>query len=50
MPTAEQPVWFKDPKLFAPREDGNSFYTSSLVLDGKGVLWCNDKVRQAKLG
>lgn len=22
MPTAEQPVWFKDPKLFAPREDG----------------------------
>lgn len=43
MPTAEQPVWFKEPKLFAPREDGNSFYTSSLVLDGKGVLWCNDK-------
>lgn len=43
MPTAEQPVWFKEPKLFAPREDGNSFYTSSLVLDGKGVLWYNDK-------
>lgn len=36
-------VWFKDPKLFAPREAGNSFYTSYLVLDGKGVLWYNDK-------
>ena len=32
MPTDEQPVWFKDPKLFAPREDGNSFSPSTRVI------------------
>ena len=41
MPNAEQPIWFKEPKLFAPR-NGNSFYTSYTVQDGKGVLWFND--------
>ena len=41
-PTAEQPISFKPPKLFAPRERGNAFYTSYCILDGKGVLWYND--------
>ena len=27
VPDAEQPVWFDEPVLFAPRESGNSFYT-----------------------
>lgn len=34
---------FSDPKPFAPREDGNSFYASDTVLDGQGVLWFNDR-------
>ena len=42
MPNAEQPIWFKAPKLFAPR-DGNSFYTSYCIVDGKGILWFNDR-------
>ena len=42
-PNAEQPVEFMEPKLFAPRENGNSFYSSYTVLNGKGVLWFNDK-------
>ena len=41
-PDAEQPIWFREPKLFAPRQGGNSFYTSYCILDGKGVLWYND--------
>jgi hypothetical protein len=41
-PDAEQPVEFAPPKLFAERENGNSFYTSYTVLDGKGVLWFPD--------
>ena len=41
-PGAEQPIWFKPPKLFAPRKNGNSFYTSYCLVDGKGVLWFND--------
>ena len=41
-PGAEQPIWFKPPKLFAPRQNGNSFYTSYCLVDGKGVLWFND--------
>ena len=41
-PNAEQPIEFKEPKLFAPRKGGNSFYTSYCVVDGKGVLWYND--------
>lgn len=43
MPDAEQPVWFDAPKLFAPRKIGNSFYASYSILDGKGVLWYNDR-------
>ena len=41
-PDAEQPIWFSRPKLFAPRKNGNSFYTSYCIVDGKGVLWYND--------
>lgn len=43
MPDAEQPVWFLDPKPFADRPTGNSFYTSYTVQDGKGVLWFPDR-------
>ena len=42
-PDAEQPVWFAPPQLFSERESNNSFYTSSTVVDGKTVLWYNDK-------
>ena len=42
VPDAEQPVWFDEPVLFAPRESGNSFYTSYTVLDGVGTLWFGD--------
>ena len=42
MPDAEQPIWFKAPKLFAPRPNNNSFYTSYTVQNGKGVLRFND--------
>ena len=41
-PNAEQPVAFAAPKLFAERENGNSFYTSYTVADGQGVLWFPD--------
>jgi len=37
----DQPVEFAPPKLFAPR-NGNSFYSSYTVHDGKGILWFND--------
>ena len=42
-PEAEQPIQFAEPKLFAPRKGGNSFYTSYTVIDGKGILWFPDK-------
>jgi hypothetical protein len=42
-PNAEQPIQFTEPKLFAPRKGGNSFYTSYTVIDGKGILWFPDK-------
>lgn len=42
MPDAEQPIWFAPPQLFAERPEGNSFYTSYSIVDGKGVLWFND--------
>ena len=42
-PTGDQPIRFRSPKLFAPRSEGNSFYSSYTVLDGEGVLWFNDK-------
>ena len=41
-PDAEQPIAFAPPKLFAERENGNSFYTSYTVVDGKGILWFPD--------
>lgn len=41
-PDAEQPVEFAPPKLFAERENGNSFYTSYTVAGGQGVLWFPD--------
>ena len=37
-----QPVEFAEPKMFAPRPGGNSFYTSYCVVDGKGILWYPD--------
>ena len=39
---AEQPIEFAPMKLFAERENGNSFYTSYTVSDGKGILWFPD--------
>ncbi len=41
-PQAEQPITFAPPKLFAERENGNSFYTSYTFSDGQGVLWFPD--------
>ena len=42
-PTGEQPVRFAEPKLFAPRKSGNSFYASYTVDEnGVGILWFND--------
>lgn len=43
MPDAEQPVWFAPPQLFNERPEGNSFYTSCTLVDGKTVLWYGDK-------
>lgn len=40
---AKQPIWFGKPKLFIDRENGNSFYTSSTLIDGKAVLWYPDQ-------
>ena len=40
---AEQPVEFAPPKLFAERENGNSFYTSYTIVDGQGILWFPDR-------
>lgn len=42
MPNADQPVWFAEPKLFAPRNRWNSFYSSYTYENGKGILWFND--------
>ena len=42
VPGAHQPVWFGDPEVFAPRDTGNSFYTSYTSLDGEGILWYGD--------
>ncbi len=39
---AKQPIWFAEPKLFIDRPKGNSFYTSTTMVDGKCVLWYND--------
>jgi hypothetical protein len=41
-PDAEQPIEFGEPKLFAPRRGGNSFYSSYTIVDGKGILWFPD--------
>lgn len=41
---AKQPVWFDDsPRCFIDREGGNSFYTSTTIVDGKTVLWYPDQ-------
>ena len=40
---AEQPIEFAPMRLFARRPEGNSFYTSVTVVDGKTVLWFPDK-------
>jgi hypothetical protein len=43
-PDADQPVWFEmNDEPFINRPAGNSFYTSTTVLDGKTVLWYNDQ-------
>lgn len=45
-PTGEQPVRFDEPKLFAPRKNGNAFYTSYTVDEnGVGILWFCDMKR-----
>ncbi|OGV68079.1 MAG: hypothetical protein A2283_18745 [Lentisphaerae bacterium RIFOXYA12_FULL_48_11] len=41
-PKSEQPIEFAPMKLFAERPNGNSFYTSSTVVDGKTILWFPD--------
>ena len=41
-PKTDQPIEFAPAKLFASRANGNSFYTSYTVLDGKGILWFPD--------
>ncbi|MBR4104161.1 MAG: exo-alpha-sialidase [Thermoguttaceae bacterium] len=40
---ARQPIWFAEPKLFADRPSGQSFYTSSTQVDGRAVLWYPDQ-------
>ena len=42
-PDAEQPIEFAPMKLFTGRPEGNSFYTSLTIIDGKTVLWFPDK-------
>lgn len=42
-PDAEQPIEFAPMKLFAERPHGNSFYTSYIIVNGKGILWFPDK-------
>ena len=45
-PTGEQPVRFSEPKLFAPRPNGNAFYASYTVDEnGVGILWFCDMKR-----
>ena len=39
---AHQPVWFGEPKLFSPRDTGNSFYTSCTALNGQCIMWFGD--------
>lgn len=41
-PDSEQPIQFSEPRLFAPRKGGNSFYASYTAMNGEGVLWFND--------
>ena len=41
-PDAEQPIEFAPPKLFAERQNRNSFYTSYTVAEGQGILWFPD--------
>ncbi len=40
---AKQPVWFGKPQLFVDRASGNSFYTSSTIVEDKCVLWYPDQ-------
>ena len=42
-PKAEQPISFERRTLFSPRFIGNSYYTSYTCVNGKGVLWYNDR-------
>ena len=42
-PKGDQPIRFGSPKLFAPRSEANSFYTSYTAVNGEGVLWFNDR-------
>ena len=42
-PTAEQPIEFVRRSIFSPRIVGNSCYSSYTCVNGKGVLWYNDR-------
>ncbi len=41
-PQGEQPIRFSEPKPYPSRPNGNAFYTSLTVVDGKTVLWIPD--------
>lgn len=42
-PKAEQPIEFVRKSIFSPRVVGNSCYSSYTYVNGKGVLWYNDR-------
>ena len=42
-PKAEQPIEFVRRSIFSPRIVGNSCYSSYTCVNGKGVLWYNDR-------
>jgi hypothetical protein len=42
-PKAEQPIEFVRRSIFSPRIAGNSCYSSYTCVNGKGVLWYNDR-------
>lgn len=41
-PQGEQPIRFSEPKPYPSRPNGNAFYTSLTVVDGRTVLWIPD--------
>jgi len=41
-PQGEQPIRFSEPKPYPSRPNGNAFYTSLTVVEGRTVLWIPD--------